>query len=45
MLDKFNDYFNRKGLSARAPQKEVLEQLAQNWDKKYFIVSAPTRSR
>jgi hypothetical protein len=44
MLNKFKAYFDRKGLVARDPQNTVLEKLAQNWDKKYFIVSAPTRS-
>jgi hypothetical protein len=44
MLEKFKEYFTRKGLTARSPQLEVLEQLAANWDKKYFIISAPTRS-
>ena len=43
MKQQFLDYFDRKGLAARLPQVEVLEQLAKNWNnKKYFIISAPT---
>ena len=45
MLDKFLDYFDKRNLTPRSAQVEVLEQLSKQWEaKKYIIISAPTRS-
>lgn len=41
-MNKMLEWFTLHNLKPRPQQIKVLKQIAENWDKKFFIVSAPT---